>query len=393
MIRRLQDFKVDSQRVLVRVDFNVPLDKATGEVADDTRIRASLPTINYLLSRNARVILMSHLGRPDGQVVEKLRMAKVARHLGKLIDREVFIADDCVGQQVEKMASELKEDQVLMLENLRFHPEEEKNDPAFAEKLAHLADIYVNDAFATAHRAHASTEGVAHFLPSCAGFLMQKEFDYLSKALEDPVKPLLAITGGAKVSDKLKLLKNLLAKVDFLLIGGGMSYTFLKAKGLQVGTSLCEDELVESAKEILQEAKERGVGLLLPVDLVVVKDLENPVDRRLVSIESIPSDYGGVDIGPHTRQMFIEKIKQAKTIVWNGPVGVFEIPPFDEGTRAIAEALAGSNSLTVVGGGDTAAAVEKFGLSSKMTHVSTGGGASLEFLEGRKLPGIEILKS
>jgi len=393
MIRRLQDFKVDSQRVLVRVDFNVPLDKATGEVADDTRIRASLPTINYLLSRNAKVILMSHLGRPDGQVVEKLRMAKVARHLGQLIDREVFIADDCVGQQVEKMASELKEGQVLMLENLRFHPEEEKNDPAFAEKLAHLADIYVNDAFATAHRAHASTEGVAHFLPSCAGFLMQKEFDYLSKALEDPVKPLLAITGGAKVSDKLKLLKNLLAKVDFLLIGGGMSYTFLKAKGLQVGTSLCEDELVESAKEILQEAKERGVGLLLPVDLVVVKDLENPVDRRLVSIERIPSDYGGVDIGPHTRQMFIEKIKQARTIVWNGPVGVFEIPPFDEGTRAIAEALAGSNSLTVVGGGDTAAAVEKFGLSSKMTHVSTGGGASLEFLEGRKLPGIEILKS
>ncbi|MCR4433036.1 MAG: phosphoglycerate kinase [Caldiserica bacterium] len=393
MLRRLQDLDVKSKRVLVRVDFNVPLDKKTGAITDDTRIRASLPTINYLLSQNARVILMSHLGRPDGQVVESLRMDKVARRLGELLGKEVLVTGDCVGSDVETLALGLKDGQVLMLENLRFHPEEEKNDLAFAQKLARLGEIYVNDAFATAHRAHASTEGVAHFLPSCAGFLMQKEYDYLSKVLENPAKPLLAITGGAKVSDKLKLLLNLLSRVNVLLIGGGMAYTFLKARGLQIGTSLCENELVEKAKEIMVEASKAGVELLLPLDLVVAKDLNNPSDHLVVPVEQIPAEYGGVDIGPKTRELFKEKIKQAKTIVWNGPVGVFEIPPFDQGSRAIALALAESTALTIVGGGDTAAAVEKFGLADKISHVSTGGGASLEFLEGRSLPGIEVLKN
>jgi len=393
MLRRLQDLDVRSKRVLVRVDFNVPLDKKTGAITDDTRIRASLPTLNYLLSQNARVILMSHLGRPDGQVVDSLRMDKVARRLGELLGKEVLVTGDCVGSDVETLALSLKDGQVLMLENLRFHPEEEKNDPAFAQKLARLGEIYVNDAFATAHRAHASTEGVAHFLPSCAGFLMQKEFDYLSKVLENPAKPLLAITGGAKVSDKLKLLLNLLSRVNVLLIGGGMAYTFLKARGLQIGTSLCENELVEKAKEIMVEASKAGVELLLPLDLVVAKDLNNPSDHLVVPVEQIPAEYGGVDIGPKTRELFKEKIKQAKTIVWNGPVGVFEIPPFDQGSRAIALALAESTALTIVGGGDTAAAVEKFGLADKISHVSTGGGASLEFLEGRSLPGIEVLKN
>lgn len=393
MLRRLQDLDVRSKRVLVRVDFNVPLDKKTGAITDDTRIRASLPTVNYLLSQNARVILMSHLGRPDGQVVDSLRMDKVARRLGEILEKEVLVAGDCVGSDVETLALGLKDGQVLMLENLRFHPEEEKNDPAFAQKLARLGELYVNDAFATAHRAHASTEGVAHFLPSCAGFLMQKEYDYLSKVLENPAKPLLAITGGAKVSDKLKLLLNLLSRVNVLLIGGGMAYTFLKARGLQIGTSLCENELVEKAKEIMVEASKAGVELLLPLDLVVAKDLNNPSDHLVVTVEQIPAEYGGVDIGPKTRELFKEKIKQAKTIVWNGPVGVFEIPPFDQGSRAIAFALAESTALTIVGGGDTAAAVEKFGLADKISHVSTGGGASLEFLEGRSLPGIEVLKN
>jgi phosphoglycerate kinase len=393
MLKRLQDFDVKSKRVLVRVDFNVPLDKKTNEITDDSRIRASLPTLNYLVSQSSRVIIMSHLGRPEGKVVENLRMAKVAHRLGELMGKEVFMAPDCIGPEVEKMALELKDGQILMLENLRFHPEEEKNDLSFAQKLAQLGEIYVNDAFATAHRAHASTEGVAHFLPSCAGFLMQKEYDYLSKVLQDPERPLLAITGGAKVSDKLKLLLNLLSRVDILLIGGGMAYTFLKAKGFQIGTSLCEDELVEKANEIMQEASHKKVELLLPLDLVVAKDLNTPSDYLIVTVDKIPEDYGGVDIGPQTRELFKEKIKKAKTIVWNGPVGVFEVPPFDQGSREIALSLAQSDALTIVGGGDTAAAVEKFGLTEKLSHVSTGGGASLEFLEGRALPGIEVLKN
>ncbi len=392
MLRLLKDFPIQAKRVLVRVDFNVPLDKSSGRITDDSRIRAALPTIQYLFSRGAKVILMSHLGRPDGQVVERLRLKPVAHRLGELIAQEVRMAEDCVGSKVEEEAHRLADGQILMLENLRFHPEEERNVLSFAQALARLGQLYVNDAFGTAHRAHASTEGVAHYLPSCAGFLMQKEVECLSRVLEQPVKPLLAITGGAKISDKLKLLGNLLAKVNTLLVGGGMSYTFLKAKGLEIGTSICEDDLLEKAREILGQADEIGVELLLPLDLVVASSLESGGKHRIVKVEEIPSGFAGVDIGPRTCDLFTQKILTAKTIIWNGPLGVFEIPPYEQGTRAVAEAMAKADALTIVGGGDSAAAVQKFGLTDKMSHVSTGGGACLEFLEGRKLPGIEILK-
>ncbi|MEI6509468.1 MAG: phosphoglycerate kinase [bacterium] len=390
-LHRLQDFKVQDQRVLVRVDFNVPLDKKTGAISDDRRIRATLPTIQWLVKGGAKVILMSHLGRPNGQVVEKLSMRPIGIRLAELLGCPVMIASDCVGDSAEGMVATLAPGEVLLLENLRFHPEEESNDPLFSKRLASFGDLYVDDAFGTAHRAHASTEGVAHFLPSCAGFLMQKEVDYLSKALENPTKPFLAITGGAKVSDKLKLLGNLMEKVDLMLIGGGMAYTFLKAQGLEIGTSICENGLVEEARQILAAAETKGVELLLPVDLVVASGLELGSPFQTVTAERIPVEMGGVDIGPETRALFADRIRQAKTVVWNGPVGVFEIPPFDAGTRAVAEALAESQATTIVGGGDTAAAVEKFGLAERMSHVSTGGGASLEFLEGRTLPGVEIL--
>ncbi|MCX5969974.1 MAG: phosphoglycerate kinase [Coprothermobacterota bacterium] len=391
-LRRLQDFKVDDRRVLMRVDFNVPLDKRTGVISDDRRIRATLPTIQWLVKGGAKVILMSHLGRPNGQVVEQLGMRPIGIRLGELLGCPVMFVEDCVGEVAEAAVAALAPGEVLLLENLRFHPEEEANDPLFAKRLASLGDLYVDDAFGTAHRAHASTEGVAHFLPSCAGFLMAKEVDYLSKALENPTKPFLAITGGAKVSDKLKLLGNLMEKVDLMLIGGGMAYTFLKAQGLEIGTSICEGGLLEEARQILAAAKDKGVELLLPVDLVVASRLEHGSPYETVTVERIPVEMGGVDIGPQTRALFADRIRQAKTVVWNGPVGVFEIPPFDAGTRSVAEALAGSDATTIVGGGDTAAAVEKFGLAERMSHVSTGGGASLEFLEGRALPGVEILR-
>lgn len=391
-LRRLQDYKVQDQRVLVRVDFNVPLDKKTGAISDDRRIRATLPTIQWLVKGGAKVILMSHLGRPNGQVVEKLSMRLIGIRLGELLGCQVLYATDCVGESAEGMVVALTPGEVLLLENLRFYSEEEANDPLFAKRLACLGDLYVDDAFGTAHRAHASTEGVAHFLPSCAGFLMQNEIDYLSKALENPSKPFLAITGGAKVSDKLKLLGNLMDKVEMMLIGGGMAYTFLKAQGLEIGTSICENGLLEEAQQILAVAETKGVELLLPVDLVVASGLELGSPFQTVTVEQIPVGMGGVDIGPKTRALFADRIRQAKTVVWNGPVGVFEIPPFDAGTRAVAEAIAESQAISIVGGGDTAAAVEKFGLAERMSHVSTGGGASLEFLEGRTLPGVEILK-
>lgn len=391
-LRRLQDFEVHDRRVLMRVDFNVPLDKKTGVISDDRRIRATLPTIQWLVKGGAKVILMSHLGRPNGQVVEQLGMRPIGIRLGELLGCPVMFVADCVGEETEEAVAALAPGEVLLLENLRFHPGEEANDPLFAKRLASLGDLYVDDAFGTAHRAHASTEGVAHFLPSCAGILMQKEVDYLSKALENPTKPFLAITGGAKVSDKLKLLENLMVQVDGMLIGGGMAYTFLKAQGLEIGTSICEEGLLEKARQILAAAKDKGVELLLPVDLVVASRLELGSPYKTVTVEQIPVEMGGVDIGPRTRVLFADRIRQAKTVVWNGPVGVFEIPPFDAGTRVVAEALAGSHATTIVGGGDTAAAVEKFGLAERMSHVSTGGGASLEFLEGRALPGVEILK-
>jgi len=386
----VSDLDMAGKRVLVRVDFNVPLQD--GEVADDTRIRAALPTIEYLRRQGARVILVSHLGRPKGKVVEELRMAPVARRLSQLLGTEVKTVPACVGPEVEAAAAQLKDGEVLLLENIRFYPGEEKNDPEFAKQLAAIADAYVNDAFGTAHRAHASTVGVAQLLPAAAGFLMQKELEYLGRALENPERPFLAILGGAKVSDKIGVIRNLLPKVDAIAIGGGMAYTFLKAQGYEVGKSIVDEERLELAKELMAEAKQRGVTFLLPVDVVVADKFAPDAARKVVDVSEIPADWQGLDIGPKTRKLFAKEISRAKTIVWNGPMGVFEWEPFAEGTAEIARAMAESDAVTIVGGGDSAAAVEKFGLANKMSHVSTGGGASLEFLEGKELPGVAVLK-
>jgi len=391
-MKLLQHFDVAGKRVLVRVDFNVPLDKKTGEIADDRRIRSALATIEYLIGQRAKVILLSHLGRPDGHCVESLRMTKVAADLFHLLGRKVRIANDCVGPTVLAQALSLQPGEVLLLENLRFHPEEESNDLEFAQALAQLGEVYVNDAFSTSHREHASIVGIARLLPSCAGFLMQKEVNYLRDPMESPEFPFVVISGGAKVSDKLVFLDRLLEKVDTLLIGGGMAFTFLKAQGRQIGDSICEDSLLEKAKEILHQAEQAGVELILPLDVVVAQTMEEGVPSKVVSIENIPRGYKGLDIGPRTRVLFIERIQCARTIVWNGPVGVFEIPSFADGTQAVAAAMAASNATTIVGGGDSAAAVDRFGLAAYMSHVSMGGGASLEFLEGFILPGIAVLE-
>ena len=383
----IRDIDLKGKRVLTRVDFNVPL--ADGRVADDTRIRAALPTVNYMRERGAKVILVTHLGRPKG-VTESLRLDPVALRLGEL-GVPVKKLNDCIGEEVKKAVAEMKEGDVILLENIRFYPEEEKNDPKFAQELASLADIYVNDAFGTAHRAHASTEGVARLLPAVAGFLMEKEIKFFSKVLESPERPFVAVLGGAKVSDKIGVIKNLLEKVDMLLIGGGMAYPFLKALGYEVGQSICEVDKISLAKELLNLAKEKKVELLLPVDVVIADRFAPDANTRVVPVSQIPSDWQGLDIGPQTRELFAQKVGQAKTIVWNGPLGVFEMPAFSEGTRAVGTAIANANALKVVGGGETAEAVEKFGLADKMTHVSTGGGASLEFLEGKVLPGVAAL--
>ncbi len=383
----IRDIDLKGKRVLTRVDFNVPL--ADGRVADDTRIRAALPTVNYMRERGAKVILVTHLGRPKG-VTESLRLDPVALRLGEL-GVPVKKLNDCIGEEVKKAVAEMKEGDVILLENIRFYPEEEKNDPKFAQELASLADIYVNDAFGTAHRAHASTEGVARLLPAVAGFLMEKEIKFFSKVLESPERPFVAVLGGAKVSDKIGVIKNLLEKVDMLLIGGGMAYPFLKALGYEVGQSICEVDKISLAKELLNLAKEKKVELLLPVDVVIADRFAPDANTRVVPVSQIPSDWQGLDIGPQTRELFAQKVAQAKTIVWNGPLGVFEMPAFSEGTRAVGTAIANANALKVVGGGETAEAVEKFGLADKMTHVSTGGGASLEFLEGKVLPGVAAL--
>lgn len=385
----LKDLDLHNKRVLVRVDFNVPLE--AGRVTDNTRIRAALPTIQYLIDHGARVILMSHLGRPKGKVKEELRLDPVARELEGLLGRPVHKVNDCIGPEVEAAVAALKPGEVLLLENLRFYPEEEKNDPEFARKLASLADLYVNDAFGAAHRAHASTEGVAHYLPAAAGFLLQKEIETLGKALADPERPFVAIIGGAKVSDKISVIRNLLTKVDTLIIGGGMANTFLRAKGYAMGRSLVEEDQVPLAQELMATAEQQGVKMLLPRDLVVAQEFKADAPHQVVAASAVPDGWMALDIGPETAQDFANALTGARTVVWNGPMGVFEMEPFAHGTEAVARAVAAVDGMTIVGGGDSVAAVEKMGVAEKIGHISTGGGASLEFLEGKALPGVVAL--
>ena len=385
--KTVRDIAVKGKRVLVRVDFNVPLEN--GEVADDTRIRAVLPTIQYLLEQGSAVILMSHLGRPEGQVQDDLRLDPVGRRLSELLGQEVAKVDDCVGPEVERATKSLQPGQVLLLENLRFHPEEEENDQGFARQLASLADVYVNDAFGAAHRAHASTTSVTEYLPSVAGLLMERELQMLGEALANPTRPFVAVLGGAKVSGKIGVIRSLLSKVDLLLVGGGMANTFLKAQGLEVGKSLVDNDSLAVARDMLEQA---GKRLVLPVDVVVADAFAADARARTVSAEAVPPGWLILDIGPRTVSLFEKKLSTAGTVVWNGPMGVFEFPRFAAGTRALAESLARSQATTIVGGGDSAAAVRQAGLEDKMTFVSTGGGASLMFLEGNSLPGVEALE-
>ena len=392
--KTIRDTDLAEKRVLVRVDFNVPLD-VKQQITDDTRIRAALPTIRYLLDQGTAVILMSHLGRPDGKVVDTLSLAPVARHLRELLGRSVEMATDCVGPAVEAQAKALQPGQVLMLENLRFHNEEEKNDPDFARQLAALGEVYVNDAFGTAHRAHASTEGVTHYLPGVAGFLMEKEINFLGSALEHPQRPFAAIIGGAKVSDKIAVLERLISMVDILLIGGGMANTFLKAEGYEIGDSLIEEGKLDVANELIVKAYQEGLEFLLPTDVVVADRFAADATHKVVSYDNVPRGWRILDIGPITIDAFREALAGAQTIVWNGTLGVAEMPAFAKGTNAIIEILVErtrAGATTIIGGGDSAAAVEEAGAAEKMTHVSTGGGASLEFLEGRALPGIAALQ-
>lgn len=391
--KTVRDIDVAGKRVLVRVDFNVPLDKATGQVADDTRIRAALPTIQYLRERGAKVILCSHLGRPDGRVVDRLRLQPVADRLSALLGAPVTMAPDCVGPEVEALVARMQPGDVVLLENVRFHPEEEANDPAFARQLAALADVFVNDAFGTAHRAHASTEGVARYLPAVAGLLMEKELKFLGGALTNPERPFAALIGGAKVSDKIGVLRHLLEKVDLLLIGGGMANTFLLAQGKQIGDSLAEPDQVEVAREMLARTREGRPRLELPIDAVIADRFAADAATRIVDLshEPVPPGWRIMDIGPSTVHRFVEALSPCRTVVWNGPVGVFELPPFAAGTLALARALADLRATTIVGGGETAQAVEQAGVADRISHVSTGGGAALEFLEGKTLPGVAAL--
>ncbi|HBV99089.1 MAG: phosphoglycerate kinase [Peptococcaceae bacterium BICA1-7] len=389
--KTVKDIEVGGKRVLVRVDFNVPLDRE-GNVTDDTRIRASLPTIGYLVDKGAKVILASHLGRPKGTFNVKYSLKPVARRLETLLGKKVTLAEEAVGEIPRRAVEQLGEGEVLLLENVRFYTEEEKNEEKFARALADLADIFVNDAFGAAHRAHASTEGVARFIPGVAGFLMEKEIDMLGRALTSPARPFVAIIGGAKVSDKIGVIGNLLDKVDTLIIGGGMANTFLSARGLNMGKSLVEGDKTGLARELIEKASDSGVELLLPVDLVVSMAADPGAERKSVSVEEVPPDWMALDIGPESARMFGEAVGRAKTVIWNGPMGVFEMEPFAAGTFSVAKAIAGSFAVTIVGGGDSAAAVEKAGVAGQITHISTGGGASLEFLEGKALPGVEALQ-
>jgi len=389
--KTIRDIDVAGKKVLLRVDFNVPLDINTGAISDDSRIRASLPTINYLVKHKARLILCSHLGRPKGKVVEELRINPVAEHLSYLTGLPVSTVPDCVGKEVRNRVKALKEGDILFLENVRFHPEEETNDPHFSQELARLADIYVNDAFGTAHRAHASTVGVAKYLPAVAGFLMETELKAMGPLLRTPEHPFACVIGGAKVSDKIGLLQNMLKKVDALLVGGGMAATFLKAQGYETGHSPVERDKLELAKELLKEAEEWGVSLLLPTDAVVAEEIKDGVPTKIVPIAQIPASAYIMDIGPQTIELFSNELRKCHTIMWNGPMGIYEIPQYAHGTKAIAELLANINSTTIIGGGSSAEIVQEMGLTDKMTHVSTGGGASLRLLEGITLPGVEAL--
>jgi len=389
-IRCIDEIEIAGKRLFIRVDFNVPL--GDGEVKDDTKILTALPTIRYAVEKGARVILASHLGRPKGTVMPELSLAPIACRLSGLLGQEVAMAPDCVGEAVRSLVTKMKQGEVLLLENLRFHAEETENDPEFAKQLAGLADIYVNDAFGAAHRAHASTEGIAHHLAVVVcGFLMKKEIDYLVTALAAPERPFVAILGGAKVSDKIGVVKNLMGKVDTILIGGGMAYTFLRARGYEVGRSLVEDDKVPLAKGILKEAQERQVDLRLPLDLVAAKDFTPDAEHKVVTIREIPAGWTAMGIGPQTVEAFAAVIKGAKTIVWNGPLGVFEIEAFAKGNEEVAKAVVASGALSIVGGGDSIAAINALGLADKITHISTGGGATLELLEGKTLPGIAVL--
>lgn len=389
--KTVRDIDVKGIKVLVRVDFNVPLDRKTNAITDDTRIRAVLPTIKYLVNNGAKVILCSHLGRPKGRIVEELRLAPVGQHLSELLGQTVRVLDDCIGTQVEDIVSNLSEGEVVLLENLRFHPEEENNDPDFARALSRLADVFVDDAFGVAHRSHASNVGVTAYLPAVAGFLIETELDFMGKALDNPTRPFLALIGGAKISDKIRLLENIMEKVDTLLIGGGMACVFLSAQGYQVGQSLIEGDESSIARRLLEKAMGNEVKLILPTDVVIADKVSEEATTRVVPLDKATPNWYIVDIGPQTIELFSTELSQCGTVIWNGPMGIFEFPKFSHGTRAMAKFLANIKATTIICGGSTAEAVQEIGLADKMSHVSTGGGAALKFLEGETLPGIAAL--
>jgi phosphoglycerate kinase len=387
--KTMKDIELEGQRVFCRVDFNVPMED--GKVTDDTRIRAAIPTINYLTDHGAKVILASHLGRPKGEVNEKMRLTEAGKKLAELIDKPVHKLDESIGENVEKAISKMENGNIILLENVRFHDGEEKNDPELAKEFAKLADVFVNDAFGAAHRAHASTAGIADHLTAVSGLLLEKELDVLGKALSEPERPFTAIIGGAKVKDKIGVIDHLLDIVDNLIIGGGLSYTFLKAQGYEIGKSLLEEDKMDLALSFMKKAEKNGVKLYLPIDVVVADDFSADANTEVVDLNSIPKDWEGLDIGPKTADLYADVIANSKLIIWNGPMGVFELKPFENGTKRVAEAMAETNGYTVIGGGDSAAAVEKFNVGEKMDHISTGGGASLEFMEGKDLPGVTAL--
>lgn len=387
--KSVRDVDVAGKKVFVRVDFNVPLEN--GAITDDTRIRETLPTIKYLIEKGAKVILASHLGRPNGKVVEELRLTPVAARLSDLLGKQVNKADEVVGASVQAKVDALKDGEVLLLENVRFHPGEESNDSELAKAFAALADLFVNDAFGAAHRAHASTEGIAHHIPAVSGLLMEKELDVLGKALNNPERPFTAIVGGSKVKDKIDVINKMIEIADNIIIGGGLSYTFLKAQGKEIGQSLLDNSKLEQSLGFIEKAKQLGKNFYLPVDIVVADGFSATANTQIVDTDGIPADWEGIDIGPKTREIYADVIKNSKLVVWNGPMGVFEIEPFSHGTRAVAQACATTDAYTVIGGGDSAAAAEKFKLADQMNHISTGGGASLEFMEGKVLPGVVAL--